>query len=782
MHRHFLSLVLAAGTLALPAVAQQPAEFDPSDFGKIVIQPRQAASGAGGISLEQAIGDYQNEPIVQYGENSPAVRLGRPIGRLDMLFEDGRTGFCTAFIVDESHILTNHHCIPGMQGDPSGAESGVQAAQFVAGYIKPGRPEGVDRFTVSPQIVETNRELDYTVLRVFGNPSGQYGFLELANEDPEDSEFLWIIGHPQGKSQHISREGCAAATPAISTEGKLVHTCDTLQGNSGSPVIRITDKRVVGLHHAGDSITGTNMAIPMRRILAQSQVLRAAVTADTARAAPSAEAAACDALWTEAKTLGCGGFEAYAAACGTHTFATMAQAMIKRDCTIPAVAAPVAAPTVAVGPPAIQPAIAPPAVALTAVAVPPAPEAHDGPVFSVRADGSGDFRSLGDAVAQAPAGARIEIHPGTHVGGIDVGRPLDLVGIGLPGAVVLRVAGDHVVHWTANSGLIANLSVVQDGGDYFGVFFDSGTATLEDSDITSSGLAAVGAREASNPIIRRNRIHDAAQSGLFLYDNAQGLVENNEIFGNSFSGVEIKAGANPVVRNNVVRDGKASGVYIHTGGRGRIENNDILRNAFAGVEIKDRADPVVLRNDIHDGMAAGVFVQQGGLGLIQENAIYANALSGVSVSEGGDPVVRNNTLRNGGESGIYVYDGGKGRYEDNVIAGHAFAGIAVKGGGDPVFVRNTVSDGRQSGIFVYDDGRGTFEDNEIHGNAFYGVEARSGGKPVLRNNTIRDNVWHAFRIYQSGGGTYENNDISGNTAGDFDIGADAGAFTRSGNN
>ncbi|MCK5945469.1 MAG: S46 family peptidase, partial [Planctomycetes bacterium] len=47
---------------------------------------------------------------------------------------------------------------------------------------------------------------------------------------------------------------------------------DTTGGNSGSPVMRLTDKRVVGLHHAGDSRSGYNMAIPMRAILAASTV------------------------------------------------------------------------------------------------------------------------------------------------------------------------------------------------------------------------------------------------------------------------------------------------------------------------------------------------------------------------------------------------------------------------------------------------------------------------------------------------------------------------------
>ena len=278
MHTCFPSILTAAflglASAATTATAQ-PVEFDPSDFGKIVIAPRQSTNG---LTYEQAFGDDQNEPIIAYGENSPAVQLGRPVGRLDLLYSNGKTGYCTAFIVDNQHIVTNHHCVPGLDGDPTGASSNVEAAQFVAGYIQPGRADGADRFNVSPRIIETNRTLDYTVLRVFGDPSAKYGTLEIVDDAPQDGEFLWIIGHPAGQSQHISREGCAAAAPAVSDEGKLVHSCDTLGGNSGSPVIRIKDQKVVGLHHAGDNVTGFNFAIPMSRILAESSILLAAAS------------------------------------------------------------------------------------------------------------------------------------------------------------------------------------------------------------------------------------------------------------------------------------------------------------------------------------------------------------------------------------------------------------------------------------------------------------------------------------------------------------------------
>ncbi|BBU56548.1 hypothetical protein KU6B_28130 [Mameliella alba] len=321
--RHSVLSVFLTAMLAAP-LAAQPVEFDPADFGKIVVAKRQSAGT--GFVLEQAFGDYQNEPVISYGEKSIARRLGRPVGRLDVLYKNGKTGYCTAFIVDTQHLVTNNHCIPGIDG------TGVQAAQFVAGYVDAAKPDTAEKFQVGLEPLETSAALDYSVLRVFGDPSARYGTVELADADPDPSEFLWIIGHPQGQAQHISREGCAAGDPPVSTEGKVVHTCDTLGGNSGSPVFRISDRQVVALHHAGDNRTGFNFAIPMTRILKESAILKAAAPARPPEV-PKGQGA-CEVLWTAAEQHGCLGYQTFLAQCGEHPLAPLAQGLADRTCKL----------------------------------------------------------------------------------------------------------------------------------------------------------------------------------------------------------------------------------------------------------------------------------------------------------------------------------------------------------------------------------------------------------------------------------------------------------------
>ena len=264
----FTMLFLMFGT---SVVAQDLMGFSRADFGQIVLNQKQSASGD--IEFELSVGQYNNEAITNYSTNSIFAQIGRAVGRLDIL-TDGGVFPCTAFIVSESHIVTNYHCVPGIIENEQVKATRIQAVQFVAGYTLEGVEEGTSVYQVNPQPIEADQELDFAVLEVFGNPSRDWGTLQIAANAPNAKDPYWVIGHPMGESQRISREKCRAAEPALS-RGVLRHTCDTLPGNSGSPVIDASLQMVIALHHAGSRRNSINYAIPMARILEKSPTLAA---------------------------------------------------------------------------------------------------------------------------------------------------------------------------------------------------------------------------------------------------------------------------------------------------------------------------------------------------------------------------------------------------------------------------------------------------------------------------------------------------------------------------
>ena len=124
-------------------------------------------------------------------------------------------------------------------------------------------------------------------------------------------------------------------------QANLLHTCDTLPGNSGSPVIDAGLQQVVALHHAGSKADSVNFAILMSEILANSKVLTAyKAPISVQQVTPkTAEITACDALYsaaTEAKA--CYAYEAYFKSCRSHSLAPIANGYIKEFCQVQAIA------------------------------------------------------------------------------------------------------------------------------------------------------------------------------------------------------------------------------------------------------------------------------------------------------------------------------------------------------------------------------------------------------------------------------------------------------------
>ena len=233
-----------------------------------------SAQHQAGVENEVAVQGYNNEPINTYSDAADFRRLGRGVGLLNVMTDAGPFP-CTAFMVDETHLLTNHHCVPGILKDPRTEATEITSVTFVAGFSEPGLIDESEQFEVAIEPVETSEPLDYSILAVKDVPTDRFPPLPLSDTQAIEGMPYWIIGHPRGLSQHISREGCRAGRPP-QEDDRLRHTCDTLAGNSGSPIIDSSARQVIGLHNSGNSRVGINFGIPMALILKNSSVLKAA--------------------------------------------------------------------------------------------------------------------------------------------------------------------------------------------------------------------------------------------------------------------------------------------------------------------------------------------------------------------------------------------------------------------------------------------------------------------------------------------------------------------------
>ena len=209
------------------------------------------------------------------------------------------------------------------------------------------------------------------------------------------------------------------------------------------------------------------------------------------------------------------------------------------------------------------------------------------PTHVVDAYQRGDFTTVGAAIAAANPGDRILVRPGLYKEGLVVDKPLEILGDGPAADIVILARDAAALLFQASIGRVANLTLRQAGGTgkWQCVDITQGRLDLEGCDISSQSGTCVWIRNGADPRLRRNRIHHAQQSGVYVHDAGLGTLEDNDITGNGYRGVEIKTGGNPTVRANRINRNGYEAVWVFEGGRGVIEDNDLTGNARGAWDI-----------------------------------------------------------------------------------------------------------------------------------------------------------------------------------------------------
>ena len=169
---------------------------------------------------------------------------------------------------------------------------------------------------------------------------------------------------------------------------------------------------------------------------------------------------------------------------------------------------------------------------------------------------------------------------GLYEEGLMIDKPLEILGQGPQQDVIVRARGCPVIGFQANIGRVSNLTLQQaGGGKFFGVSIAEGRLELEDCDIVSQSLSAVAVRGGADPRLRRNRIHDGQQNGIFVFEQGLGTIEDNDIFANALAGIAIEDGGNPTIRRNRINRNQFEAIRVYEGGRGTFEDNNLSDNA-----------------------------------------------------------------------------------------------------------------------------------------------------------------------------------------------------------
>jgi hypothetical protein len=129
--------------------------------------------------------------------------------------------------------------------------------------------------------IQDNAALDYSLVRVTGNPAATYGYLQIDDRDAVNGERIYIPQHPGGRAKELAIFSSASSdaadgfchvnsvtSPACSGGGyfDVGYFCDTEGGSSGSPVLSASNHQVIALHHCANC---PNRGVPIDLVYAE---------------------------------------------------------------------------------------------------------------------------------------------------------------------------------------------------------------------------------------------------------------------------------------------------------------------------------------------------------------------------------------------------------------------------------------------------------------------------------------------------------------------------------
>lgn len=193
----------------------------------------------------------------------------------------------------------------------------------------------------------------------------------------------------------------------------------------------------------------------------------------------------------------------------------------------------------------------------------------------VAADGTGQFRSLQEAIDEARRGETITIKAGSYAEDVTIHskQRLKLVGEGMERVTILgreRVGVFHIGKWPygATDVEISGLTINEHGGHALGIFNGKGI------------------------VLREVRIN-----GMVFGQQVQDVrIERCNIGGSETAGVQF-ADSHATLTGNLIHDND-HGVTIAGKSVVRLERNVITRNLFDGVVVADSARAVLTGNTI----------------------------------------------------------------------------------------------------------------------------------------------------------------------------------------
>ena len=363
----------------------------------------------------------------------------------------------------------------------------------------------------------------------------------------------------------------------------------------------------------------------------------------------------------------------------------------------------------------------------------------------------------------APAGARIEVGPGTYDGDLVIDRPVHLIGFGRPlllgrgdGTVVVITAPDVTVEGFDVDGRKGG----DLGRDASGILAAAPRATIRDCRVANT-LFGIYLKDAPGSRIERCRIQGIKErsagekgSGIHVWNTDGFTLLDNEIF-DVRDGVYIQSSPHGTIRGNVARDLRYGLHYMFSDDN--LFEDNVFENGDAGTAIMYSRRLTFRRNQfLHNrGFASVGLLLQTCDDVVAEQNIIADNARGVFLEGSNRVLIRDNAIAESDIAVVLFGSAAKSAFAHNAFVGNLSPLMLVGRPNEAVFDGNYWSDnetpdldgdGRSDGAYqlssLFDDFRGNLTAADLFSRSLSAsaIAAAERAFPVLTPALVVDHA------------------------------------------
>ncbi|MGI5940047.1 MAG: NosD domain-containing protein [Thermoleophilia bacterium] len=370
---------------------------------------------------------------------------------------------------------------------------------------------------------------------------------------------------------------------------------------------------------------------------------------------------------------------------------------------------------------------------------------------SVYADGSGDYATLEEAVADVDAGTTIHLGPGTFrlSKTLTVDFSLDLVGNGMTRREATVITCNNTVmditscSFTAQDITFSKTATNSPGGvmkvndvnlDLLRCSFTGGVK--RDDQGGGSGLYLYGATDAT---IRDCVFTQNDNAGIAVCDHAKATLERNVCTKNQSVGIGFWDDSSGVARENTCTDNTGSGIAVRDRAEATLERNVCTENRNNGISFWDDSSGIARENTCTDNTYNGIAIGDHAKTTLERNVCTENQSNGIGFWDDSSGIARENTCTDNTYNGIALNDRAEATLERNVCTENGIDGIALYDRAEALVESNTCLNNTEAGICFDETSRGTARNNECAGNN-WGLYVRSTAGPSIGANNLHGNT------------------------------------------